>query len=80
MLEAGANPSATIDGDGSPLIGAARSGRSDITKLLLDQGADPNGVVEGDGSPLIMAAAARPARSGADADRSRRRREPRRRG
>ena len=57
MLEAGANPSATIDGDGSPLIGAARSGRSEITKLLLDQGADPNGVVEGDGSPLIQAAA-----------------------
>ena len=56
LLEAGANPSATIDGDGSPLIGAARSGRGEITKLLLDQGADPNGVVEGDGSPLIQAA------------------------
>ena len=80
MVEAGANPSAKIDGDGSPLIGAARSGRSEITKFLLDQGADPNGVVEGDGSPLITAAAARPARSGADADRSRRRREPRGRG
>ena len=56
LLEAGANPSATIEGDGSPLIGAARSGRGDITKLLLDQGADPNGTVEGDGSPLINAA------------------------
>ena len=77
MLEAGANPSAKIEGDGSPLIGAARSGRGDITKLLLDQGADPNGVVEGDGSPLINGGGARPARSGADADRSRRRRESR---
>jgi beta-lactamase regulating signal transducer with metallopeptidase domain len=55
LVEAGANPSAKIDGDGSPLIGAARSGRSEITKFLLDQGADPNGVVEGDGSPLIQA-------------------------
>jgi len=56
LLAAGANASAKIEGDGSPLIGAARSGRSDITKLLLDQGADPNGAVEGDGSPLINAA------------------------
>jgi beta-lactamase regulating signal transducer with metallopeptidase domain len=55
LVEAGANPSAVIDGDGNPLIGAARSGRSDITKFLLDQGADPNGVVAGDGSPLIQA-------------------------
>jgi len=57
MVAAGANPSATIHGDGNPLIGAARSGRSEIMKFLLDQGADPNGVVEGDGSPLIAAAA-----------------------
>ena len=56
LVEAGANPSAIIDGDGSPLIGAARSRRTDITRFLLEQGADPNGVVEGDGSPLIAAA------------------------
>jgi beta-lactamase regulating signal transducer with metallopeptidase domain len=56
LVGAGANPSATIDGDGSPLIGAARSGRNEIMRFLLDQGADPNGVVEGDGSPLIEAA------------------------
>ncbi|HYE85835.1 MAG TPA: ankyrin repeat domain-containing protein [Vicinamibacterales bacterium] len=56
ILAAGGNPSGKIDGDGSPLIGAARSGRSEIAKLLLDHGADPNGVVEGDGSPLIAAA------------------------
>jgi beta-lactamase regulating signal transducer with metallopeptidase domain len=57
LVAAGANPSAKIEGDGSPLIGAARSRRTEITKFLLDQGADPNGVVEGDGSPLIQAAA-----------------------
>jgi beta-lactamase regulating signal transducer with metallopeptidase domain len=56
LVEAGANPSARIDGDGSPLIGAARSRRTEITKFLLDQGADPNGIVPGDGSPLIQAA------------------------
>ena len=55
-VAAGANPSGIIDGDGSPLIGAARSGRMDIARFLLDHGADPNGVVEGDGSPLIAAA------------------------
>jgi beta-lactamase regulating signal transducer with metallopeptidase domain len=57
LIGAGANPSAIVEGDGSPLIGAARSGRDDIAKFLLDQGADPNGVVEGDGSALIAAAA-----------------------
>ena len=57
LVEAGANPSAIIDGDGSPLIGAARSRRTEITRFLLDQGANPNGVVQGDGSPLIAAAA-----------------------
>jgi beta-lactamase regulating signal transducer with metallopeptidase domain len=56
LVQAGANPSATIDGDGNPLIGAARSGRIEIARYLLDQGADPNGVVAGDGSPLINAA------------------------
>jgi beta-lactamase regulating signal transducer with metallopeptidase domain/ankyrin repeat protein len=56
LLDAGANASARVEGDGSPLIGAARSGRADIARLLLDHGADPNGVVEGDGSPLINAA------------------------
>jgi hypothetical protein len=56
LIAAGANPSATIYGDGNALIGAASSGRSEIAKFLLDQGADPNGIVEGDGSPLIAAA------------------------
>ncbi|HET9703105.1 MAG TPA: M56 family metallopeptidase [Vicinamibacterales bacterium] len=56
LVEAGANANAAIDGDGSPLIGAARSGRLQIAQYLLDQGADPNLTVPGDGSALIMAA------------------------
>ena len=56
MVEAGANANAVIDGDGSPLIGAARSGKILITQYLLDHGADANQPVPGDGSPLIVAA------------------------
>ena len=56
-VDAGANANAVIDGDGSPLIGAARSGKILITQYLLDHGADPNQPVPGDGSPLIAAAA-----------------------
>jgi hypothetical protein len=56
LLTAGADVNATIDGDGSPLIVAAREGRMDIVRLLLDRGADVNLAVVGDGSPLIMAA------------------------
>ena len=58
MVEAGANANAAIDGDGSPLIGAARSGSIRIAQYLLDHGADPNLAVPGDGSALIMAAKA----------------------
>ena len=57
LVGAGANANAVVDGDGSPLIGAARSGKIVITQYLLDQGADPNQPVPGDGSPLIVAAA-----------------------
>ena len=56
LVQAGANVSAAVEGDGSPLIGAARSRRPEIARYLLDQGADPNGIVKGDGSPLINAA------------------------
>jgi beta-lactamase regulating signal transducer with metallopeptidase domain len=56
LLTAGADVNATVDGDGSPLIVAAREGRMDIVRLLLDRGADVNLAVVGDGSPLIMAA------------------------
>ena len=51
----GANVNGVIDGDGSPLIGAARAGRLAV-RLLLDRGADPDMIVRGDGSPIIMAA------------------------
>jgi beta-lactamase regulating signal transducer with metallopeptidase domain len=57
LVGAGANVNTVIDGDGSPLIGAVRSGNILITQYLLDQGADPNLPAEGDGSPLIAAAA-----------------------
>ena len=56
LLATGANVNAAIQGDGSPLIGAARRGRMPAVRLLLDQGANPDQIVEGDGSPLIMAA------------------------
>jgi len=45
-----------IEGDGTPLIAAAREGRLDAVRLLLDRGADPNMAVPGDGNALIMAA------------------------
>jgi beta-lactamase regulating signal transducer with metallopeptidase domain len=56
LVSAGANANAVVDGDGSPLIGAARSGSILIAQYLLDHGADPNQPVPGDGSPLIAAA------------------------
>jgi beta-lactamase regulating signal transducer with metallopeptidase domain len=56
LLDDGANVDAAVDGDGSPLIVAAREGHLDIVRLLLDRGADVNLAVEGDGAPLIMAA------------------------
>ena len=56
LLNAGANPNCALEGDGSPLIGAARKGHVAAVRLLLDRGADPNMPVPGDGNPLIMAA------------------------
>jgi ankyrin repeat protein len=58
LLGAGADVNGSIAGDGSPLIGAVRSGRATAVTLLLDRGANPNLGVDGDGSPLIAAAAA----------------------
>jgi beta-lactamase regulating signal transducer with metallopeptidase domain/ankyrin repeat protein len=56
MLAAGANVNAAINGDGSPLIAAARKGHMEMARLLLDRGANPDLGVKGDGSPLIAAA------------------------
>jgi beta-lactamase regulating signal transducer with metallopeptidase domain len=76
LLRKGANVNAVLEGDGSPLIGAARRGHIDAVRLLLDRGADPNLAVEGDGNPLIAAAGAGRLEAvrllldrGADADR-----------
>jgi beta-lactamase regulating signal transducer with metallopeptidase domain/ankyrin repeat protein len=65
LLRAGANVNCIVRyGEfGSPLIGAAKKGRLDAARLLLDRGADPNlapGTVTlarmGDRTPLIKAA------------------------
>lgn len=56
LLQAGADVNASVDGDGSPLIGAVRSGRAAAVTLLLDRGANPDLGVDRDGSPLIVAA------------------------
>ncbi|HEU4390286.1 MAG TPA: M56 family metallopeptidase, partial [Blastocatellia bacterium] len=58
LIKAGANVNALIEvgAAASPLIGAAREGRLDAVRLLLDRGADPNLAVPGDGNALIVAA------------------------
>jgi beta-lactamase regulating signal transducer with metallopeptidase domain len=58
LINAGANPNASIQGDGSPLMGAARSGNLAAVRFLLDRGVDPNLPVRGDGTALIVAARA----------------------
>lgn len=56
LIAGGASPDASVPGDGSPLIAAARNGHVDVSQALLDAGADPNLAVPGDGNALIMAA------------------------
>jgi hypothetical protein len=56
LLNAGANINCALEGDGSPLIGAARAGQLAAVRFLLERGADPNMPAPGDGNPLIMAA------------------------
>ena len=58
LLRAGANVNAAIQGDGTPIMGAARKGHIEAVQLLLDRGADPNIAVSGDGNALIVASAA----------------------
>jgi bla regulator protein blaR1 len=45
-----------LDGDGTPLVIAARRGDLALMQLLLEAGADPNKFSRGDGNPLIAAA------------------------
>ncbi len=56
LLDAGANPNAVSQGDGTPLIGAVRGGHAPLVSLLIERGAEPNIAVRGDGAPLISAA------------------------
>lgn len=56
MVRAGADASAPVFGEGSPLIIAAREGQMGLVDLMLEQGADPDRAVLGDGSALIVAA------------------------
>ncbi|HVY90756.1 MAG TPA: ankyrin repeat domain-containing protein [Hyphomonadaceae bacterium] len=51
------NVNAIFDGDGTPLIQAARSGSTGAMLALIQAGADPNKASRGDGNPLINAAA-----------------------
>jgi beta-lactamase regulating signal transducer with metallopeptidase domain len=58
LINAGANVNAdiAIGAAPSPLIGAAREGKLEAVRLLLDRGADPNLALGGEGTPLIAAA------------------------
>ena len=58
ILASGVSVNASVTGDGSPLIAAAKSGRVDLVRDLLSRGADIDMGVIGDGNPLIAAAAA----------------------
>jgi beta-lactamase regulating signal transducer with metallopeptidase domain len=57
LLDAGADPDAAVDGDGTALIVASRIGSMALVELLLARGADVNRSSPGDGNPLIAAAA-----------------------
>ena len=58
LIAQGVSVNAAVDGDGSPLIVAAKQGRRDLVDALLAKGADIDMGVDGDGNPLIAAAAA----------------------
>ena len=57
LVKSGANVSAPVIGDGTPLIVAARRGNEQMVATLLELGADVNVSSRGDGNPLIGAAA-----------------------
>jgi len=59
LLKLGAQPNArVIENDASPLVTAARLGKTKIVTTLLDYNANPNMVVDDEGTALIAASAA----------------------
>lgn len=58
LIARGGRVDAAIASEGSPLIGAVRSGRLDVVRVLLAHGANPNLAVPHDGNPMIVAARA----------------------
>jgi ankyrin repeat protein len=57
LIDAGAEVNYYSEGDGSPLVIAARRGSMPMVQLLLAHGANVDQPAPGDGNPLIMAAA-----------------------
>ena len=55
LVEAGADVNYYLQGDGTPLVIAARFGSRDMVEYLIANGADVNQAAQGDGNPLIMA-------------------------
>ncbi len=58
LIGAGADVNYVLQGDGTPLILAARSGDAPMVKFLLGNGAEIDRFAPGDGNPLIVACAA----------------------
>jgi ankyrin repeat protein len=56
-LDRGADVNMPVQGDGNPLIAAAREGAVSVVQLLLDRGASIDQIVPGDETALIQASA-----------------------
>lgn len=56
LIDAGADVNFMVEGDGTPLIVAARKGKVELVRRLIEAGADVNRAAPGDGNPLIAAA------------------------
>ncbi len=55
LIREGADPSAYVPGEGTPLIAAVRGKHVDVLNELLELGANPNLAAPGDGTALISA-------------------------